>query len=119
MVPVCKRLTAWPQTQRCAPISGPGLTARDVGSAQVASMQWPPVWRGVEWCARALSQSARESRKETTMSKRPNHPLYHSALSFKWLVGLILIVGALYAYFINHASLLDAAMLFGIGVILA
>jgi hypothetical protein len=53
------------------------------------------------------------------MSKRPNSAAYHRALSFKWLVGLILILGALYAFFINHVSLLDAAILFGIGVILA
>ena len=39
-------------------------------------------------------------------------------MSFKWLVGLILILGALYAYLVNHESLLYAALLFGIGVIL-
>lgn len=53
------------------------------------------------------------------MFKRPNSAVYHRALSFKWLVGMIFILGALYAYFINHVSLLDAAILFGIGVILA
>ncbi len=53
------------------------------------------------------------------MSKRPNSVAYHRALSFKWLVGLIFILGALYALVINHVSLLDAAILFGIGVILA
>jgi len=53
------------------------------------------------------------------MSIRPNSAAYHRALSFKWLVGLIFMLGALYAVFVNHVSLLDAAILFGIGVILA
>jgi hypothetical protein len=44
---------------------------------------------------------------------------YHRALSFKWLVGLIFMLAALYAYFVNHESLLEAATLFGIGLILA
>jgi hypothetical protein len=45
--------------------------------------------------------------------------MYQRALSFKWLVGLIFILAAFYAYLVNHESLLDAALLFGIGVILA
>jgi hypothetical protein len=45
--------------------------------------------------------------------------MYQRALSFKWLVGLVLMLVALYAYVVNHASLLEAATLFGIGVILA
>ena len=53
------------------------------------------------------------------MFKRSKSSPYQLAVSFKWLVGLILILGALYALFVNHASLLDAAILFGIGVILA
>jgi hypothetical protein len=38
--------------------------------------------------------------------------------SFKWIVGLIFILAALFAYFVNHASLFEAAVLLGIGVIL-
>lgn len=53
------------------------------------------------------------------MSKRPYSATYHRALSFKWLVGLLFILVALYAYFVNHVSLFEAATLFGIGVILA
>jgi cell division septal protein FtsQ len=53
------------------------------------------------------------------MLRRPNSAMYHRAVSFKWLVGLILMLAALYAYVVNHVSLLEAATLFGIGVILA
>jgi hypothetical protein len=53
------------------------------------------------------------------MSGRPSSATYRRALSFKWLLGLIFIVAALYAYLINHEPMLDAAILFGIGVILA
>lgn len=53
------------------------------------------------------------------MSKSSYSASYRRALSFKWLVGVIFILGALYAFFINHVSLLDAAVLFGIGAILA
>ncbi|HEV2460919.1 MAG TPA: hypothetical protein VGS80_21415 [Ktedonobacterales bacterium] len=52
------------------------------------------------------------------MFKRPKSSAYDRAVSFKWLVGLIFILGALYALLVNHESLLDAATLFGIGVIL-
>ena len=52
------------------------------------------------------------------MFKRPTSQTYQRAVSFKWLVGLIFILGALYALFVNHESLLDAAPLFGIGVLL-
>jgi hypothetical protein len=53
------------------------------------------------------------------MRSRSYSATYHRALSFKWLVGLIFILAALYAYFINRVSLIEAATLFGIGVILA
>jgi len=53
------------------------------------------------------------------MSRWPSSPTYRRAVSFKWFVGIIFILGALYALLINHASLLEAAILFGIGVILA
>ena len=53
------------------------------------------------------------------MSGLPSSATYRRAASFKWLVGIIFILAALYAYFINGASLFEAAMLFGIGVILA
>ena len=43
---------------------------------------------------------------------------YHQARSYKWVIGVIFILAALYALFINHVSLLEAATLFGIGVIL-
>jgi hypothetical protein len=45
-------------------------------------------------------------------------PTYRRAVSFKWLVGIVLILGALYDLLINHDSLYGAAILFGIGVIL-
>ena len=54
-----------------------------------------------------------------TMSRNSYSASYHRALSFKWIVGLIFILAALYAYFVNHVSLFEAAVLFGIGVILA
>lgn len=62
---------------------------------------------------------ARRTKEVNAMFKRSKSSPYQLAVSFKWLVGLILILGALYALFVNHASLLDAAILFGIGVILA
>jgi len=65
-------------------------------------------------CARTIATKARNA-----MSRWPSSPTYRRAASFKWLVGLIFILGALYAYLINHESLLEAAILFGIGVILA
>ena len=52
------------------------------------------------------------------MFKRPKSSTYQRAVSFKWLVGLIFILGALYALFVNHERFVDAAFLFGIGVIL-
>jgi hypothetical protein len=52
------------------------------------------------------------------MFNRSRSSTYQRAVSFKWLVGLIFILGALYALFVNHEGLLDAALLFGIGVIL-
>jgi hypothetical protein len=62
---------------------------------------------------------ARRTKEVNAMFKRSKSSPYQRAVSFKWLVGLILILGALYAYFVNHDSLLGAAILFGIGVILA
>jgi hypothetical protein len=59
------------------------------------------------------------TKERNAMAGRPSSAAYRRALSFKWLVGVIFIVGALYALLINHVSLLDAAILFGIGVILA
>jgi hypothetical protein len=59
------------------------------------------------------------TKARNVMAGRPSSATYRRALSFKWLVGIILILGALYALLINHVSLLDAAILFGIGVILA
>jgi hypothetical protein len=50
--------------------------------------------------------------------RSPSVRYYRQAVSFKWLVGLIFILAALYALLVNHVGLLDAAILFGIGVIL-
>jgi hypothetical protein len=61
-------------------------------------------------CARTKEMKA--------MFKRPKSSTYQRAVSFKWLVGLLFILGALYALVVNHESLLEAALLFGIGVIL-
>lgn len=52
------------------------------------------------------------------MSRNSYATSYTRARSFKWIIGIIFILAALYAYFVNHVSLLDAALLFGIGVIL-
>ena len=52
------------------------------------------------------------------MSTRSYAASYARARSFKWVIGIIFILAALYAYFVNHVSLLDAALLFGLGVIL-
>jgi hypothetical protein len=52
------------------------------------------------------------------MFKRPKSSTYQRAMSFKWLIGLIFILGALYALFVNHENLVNVALLFGIGVIL-
>ena len=52
------------------------------------------------------------------MRSRSYAATYHQARSFKWVIGVIFILAALYALFINHVSLLEAATLFGIGVIL-
>ena len=52
------------------------------------------------------------------MFNRSKSSTYQRAVSFKWVVGLIFILAALYALFVNHVNLLDAALLFGIGVIL-
>ena len=53
------------------------------------------------------------------MFRQPSSKAYRQAVSFKWLIGVIFIIAALIAYFVNHISLFDAALLFGIGVILA
>jgi hypothetical protein len=60
----------------------------------------------------------RTKKRGSVMFKRPKSSTYQRAVSFKWLVGLIFILGALYALFVNHERLVDAALLFGIGVIL-
>ena len=52
------------------------------------------------------------------MRSRSYSASYHQARSYKWVVGVIFILAALYALFINQVSLFDAATLFGIGVIL-
>ncbi|HLZ24167.1 MAG TPA: hypothetical protein VKQ30_18795 [Ktedonobacterales bacterium] len=52
------------------------------------------------------------------MPARSYSATYTRARSFKWVVGLIFVLAALYAYFVNHVSLFEAATLFGIGVIL-
>ena len=62
---------------------------------------------------------ALRTKEVNAMSARSYVATYHRALSFKWLVGLIFMLAALYAYFVNHESLLEAATLFGIGLILA
>lgn len=59
------------------------------------------------------------AKEMNAMFRRPYSSAYHQAVSLKWLVGVIFILAALYAYFVNHVSLFDAALLFGIGVILA
>lgn len=59
------------------------------------------------------------TKERNAMSSWNSSPTYRRAASFKWVVGLIFILAALYAYFINHSSLFEAATLFGIGVILA
>jgi hypothetical protein len=61
---------------------------------------------------------ARCTKEVSARFKRPKSSTYRRAVSFKWLDGLILILGALHAYLVNHERLLDAALLFGIGVIL-
>jgi len=43
---------------------------------------------------------------------------FNQARSFKWIIGLIFILAALFVYFVNHVGLFEAAVLFGIGVIL-
>jgi hypothetical protein len=56
--------------------------------------------------------------KEVNDMSRSYGATYTRARSFKWVIGLIFILAALYAYFINHVNLFEAATLFGIGVIL-
>jgi|GraSoi_2013_60cm_1033757.scaffolds.fasta_scaffold161505_1 hypothetical protein len=53
------------------------------------------------------------------MRSRSYSASYHQARSYKWVVGVIFILAALYAYLVNHISLFEAATIFGIGVILA
>lgn len=52
------------------------------------------------------------------MRSRSYSGTYHRARSYKWVVGVIFILGALYGYLVNHISLFEAATIFGIGVIL-
>jgi hypothetical protein len=58
------------------------------------------------------------TKEVSDMRSRSYAATYHQARSFKWVIGVIFILAALYALFINHVSLLEAATLFGIGVIL-
>ena len=51
------------------------------------------------------------------MRSRSYAATYHQARSFKWVVGVIFILAALYALFINHVSLLEAATLFGLWLV--
>jgi hypothetical protein len=76
------------------------------------------VVKGVLSESLASAVSVCRTREVNAMFKRPKSSTYQRAVSFKWLVGLIFILGALYALFVNHESLLDAALLFGIGAIL-
>jgi hypothetical protein len=72
-----------------------------------------------EWCRLMRSTVvARRTNEVNDMSRRSYVARYTQARSFKWVIGLIFILAALYALFVNHVSLLDAAILFGIGVIL-
>ena len=52
------------------------------------------------------------------MRRRSYSASYAQARSYKWVVGVIFILAALYAYLVNHVSLFEAATIFGIGVIL-
>jgi hypothetical protein len=61
---------------------------------------------------------ALSAKEVSDMRSRSYAATYHQTRSFKWVVGVIFILAALYALFINHVSLLEAATLFGIGVIL-
>jgi hypothetical protein len=61
---------------------------------------------------------ARRMKVGSIMSARSYSATYTRARSFKWVIGIIFILAALYACFVNHVNLLDAALLFGIGVIL-
>lgn len=67
-------------------------------------------------CARSLLHYARK--RGTTCQGDPTQDTYTRARSFKWVIGVIFILAALYAYFVNHVNLFEAATLFGIGVIL-
>jgi hypothetical protein len=67
----------------------------------------------------SITVDVRSTKERNAMAGRPSSAAYRRAASFKWLVGIIFILGALYALLINHESLLEAAILFGIGVILA
>ena len=53
------------------------------------------------------------------MRSRSYSASYTRARSYKWVVGVIFILAALYMYFIAKTSLFAAATIFGIGVILA
>jgi cell division septal protein FtsQ len=56
--------------------------------------------------------------ERNTMTDLHSSRTYRRAVSFKWLVGLIFIVVAVIAYLVGGLTLYDAALLFGIGVIL-
>ena len=57
------------------------------------------------------------AKEVSDMRSRSYAATYHQARSFKWVVGVIFILAALYAYLVNHISLFEAATIFGIGVI--
>ncbi|HZC79726.1 MAG TPA: hypothetical protein VE258_18370 [Ktedonobacterales bacterium] len=52
------------------------------------------------------------------MRSRSYSATYGQARSYKWVVGVIFILAALYAYLVNHIGLFEFATIFGIGVIL-
>jgi hypothetical protein len=52
------------------------------------------------------------------MRRRSYSASYAQARSYKWIVGVIFILAALYMYFIAKTNLFEAATIFGIGVIL-
>jgi hypothetical protein len=65
-----------------------------------------------------LRERGKRHALEILLSVVPPGPVVQ-ARSYKWVVGVIFILAALYAYLVNHISLFEAATIFGIGVILA
>jgi hypothetical protein len=104
---------ATPRPAHCSSL----LPDRPAHRAPICAVKRTPVVKGVDYGARPLLHAV-HTKGVNAMFKRPTSPTFQRAVSFKWLVGLIFILGSLYALFVNHVSLLDAATLFGIGVIL-